>query len=107
MKNFMALTFLVLSFNVFANSNDGTIIEIPYPASQEAYYGGISRVEKAIKEKLTNKAIAVCKTKENIAAIADVEVRISFSLIEVNDEKFEGGYPLASASAEVFCHKKL
>lgn len=108
MKNFFALTFLVLSFNVFANSDEGTAIVVPYPQSQSAYYGGIDRVEKEVKEELIAKAVAVCKSKKNIAAIADVEVKVAFSLIEINDEdKFEGGYPLASASALVFCHKKL
>jgi hypothetical protein len=34
-----------------------------------------------------------------------VEVKVSFQLIDEDSEIFEGGYPLASASATVFCHR--
>lgn len=102
-----ALTLMTLSLNVFAQDPEGTIINVPMPTHHQGYYGTIGSVEKELKEELTNKAIAVCKTRKNIAAIADVEVTVAFSLIEIDETKFEGGYPLASATAEVFCHNNL
>jgi hypothetical protein len=107
MKNILAISILALSFNSFANATEGTAILVPYPTHQTAYYGGISRVEADVLAELKAKAVAVCKTKENIAAIADVEAKFSFQLIEEDNELFEGGYPLASASAVVYCHNKL
>lgn len=105
MKQILALSLFVLSFNVFANTSEGTAIEVPYPTQQRSFYGPISRVEKEVKKDLMDKAIAVCKTKANIAAIANVEVKVAFDLIEIDNEIFEGGYPLAAASAVVYCRQ--
>lgn len=105
MRNIMTLSFLVLSFNVFANPSDGTVVEVPYPTQQSAYYGTIERVESDVKKELMDKAIAVCGTKENLAALSNVEVKISFEVIDLNKEIFEGLYPLAAASAVAHCRK--
>jgi len=105
MKKIVALSILVLSFNSFANSNDGTTITVPYPTQQSAFYGTISQLENDIKKELTDKAIVVCGNKENLAAISDVEVKIAFDTIVINKEIFEGLYPLAAASAIAHCRK--
>lgn len=107
MKSIMALSFLVLSFNTFASSSDGIVIEVPYPTQQTAYYGTIARVESGIKQELTDKAIEVCGTNENVAAIANVEVKFSFEIIKKDKKTFEGLYPLAAASAVAVCRDTL
>lgn len=102
----MTLTFLALSFNSFAaTSREGTVIVVPYPTQQQAFYGRIATVEKDVKAQLMQKAVAVCGTKENISTVADVEVKISFMAIEEDNAIFVGGYPLASASAVVYCYQ--
>ena len=106
MKNIFAISFLVLSFNVFANSDEGTLVHIPYPETQQSYYGGFSDIDEELKTELTAKAIAICGTKENIRAVANVEVKVAFDGINIHKETFEGGYPLASLTAEVFCKKQ-
>jgi hypothetical protein len=107
MKNILALSILALSLNSFASATEGTVVVVPYPTQHGAYFGGIKRVEGEVLADLKAKVLAVCKTKENIAAIANVEVKVSFDLIMEDSDEFEGGYPLASATAEVFCHNKL
>lgn len=105
MKKIMALSFVFLSFNAVANANEGTAIAVPYPTQQGAFYGTISQLDNDIKKELTDKAIAVCGSKENLGAISDVEVKISFDTIVIDKEIFEGLYPLAAASAIAHCRK--
>jgi hypothetical protein len=101
---FIATVFtLVLSLNVFAGAPQDVPVSVPYPSQQQRFYGTIRSVESQIHSELMQKAIEVCKSKENISAIADVEVSFSFQIIEEKKTIFEGGYPLASASAKVSC----
>ena len=101
----MSLLFTVLSFNVFATSNDGVLVTVPYPTNHQSYFGGIRKVEKQLKADLMEKAAVVCRTKEKVSTIANVEVKIAFSLIELDNEQFEGSYPLGSVTAEVYCSR--
>jgi hypothetical protein len=54
MKTIATVSFFILSLNVFANSNKGTIIEVPCPDQQQTFYGGIDRVEADLKLNYTH-----------------------------------------------------
>lgn len=106
MKLVIALSLLTLSLTSFAQQTRSTVVTVPYPQSHQRYFGGIDAVEGQLRSALDAKAMAFCGTKENVAAIADVEVKIAFSLIMKDEpKKFEGGYPLGSVTAEVICHQ--
>ncbi len=94
---------LALSLNVFAGAPQDVPVNVPYPSQQQRFYGTIENLEGQIHSELMQKAIEVCKSKENITTIADVEVSFSFQIIEEKSTVFEGSYPLAKASAKVSC----
>ncbi len=103
MKNFFALVIAALSMNTFASIPEGTPINVPYPTHQERFGGTIRTVELKLKSDLIQEAVEVCGTKENIAAISNVEVKVSFDVIKIEEEQFRGTYPLGAVSALVFC----
>jgi hypothetical protein len=103
MKNFFALVIAALSMNTFASIPEGTPINVPYPSHQERFSGTIRSVELKLKSDLIQKAIEVCGTEEKIAAISNVEVKVSFDVILIEKQLFEGMYPLGSVSALVEC----
>jgi hypothetical protein len=103
MKKILIAAMTILTMNVQA----GTIIHVPYPSHQELFNGTISRIEPQIKAALVQKAIEVCQTQENIAAISNVEAKFSFDVIELKNPIFRGSYPLASASAVVDCRQSF
>ena len=106
MKLLITFSLLTLSLASFAQQTRSTVVTVPYPSSHQRYFGGIDAVEGELRAALEEKAIEFCQTKKNVAAIADVEVKISFDLImEDETEKFEGSYPLGSVTAEVTCHQ--
>lgn len=106
MKVLSALSLLTLSLSSFAQQNPVTTVTVPYPTHHQRYYGGLDAVESHLRSELDKKAIAFCGTKDNVAGIADVEVKVAFSLIMKDEtKKFEGGYPLGSVTAEVVCHR--
>lgn len=101
MKKILIAAISILTMNTMA----GTIIHVPYPVQQERFYGTISRIEPQVKAALMQKAVEVCQTQENIAAISNVEAKFSFDVIELKNPLFQGSYPLASASAVVDCRQ--
>ncbi len=103
MKNIFALVIAALSMNTFATIPVATPINVPYPTQQERFTGTIRNVEVKLKNDLLEKAIQVCGTKENVAAISNVEVKVSFDVILIEKPLFEGMYPLGSVSALVEC----
>ena len=103
MKNFYAFVITAFSMNTLASFPDGTPINVPYPDHQERFSGTILTVETKLKSDLIQKAIQVCSTKENIEAISNVEVKVSFDILQINKQHFKGSYPLAAASALVVC----
>ena len=103
MKKILIAAMTILTMNAMA----GTIINVPYPAHQELFNGTISRIEPQIKAALVQKAIEVCQTQENIAAISNVEAKFSFDVIELKNPIFRGSYPLGSASAVVDCRQSF
>ena len=103
MKKILIAAISILTMNAMA----GTIIHVPYPVQQERFYGTISRIEPQIKAALMQKAVEVCQTQENIAAISNVEAKFSFDVIELKNPLFQGSYPLASASAVVDCRQSF
>ena len=103
MKKILIAAMTILTMNAMA----GTIINVPYPAHQELFNGTIRRIEPQIKAALMQKAIEVCQTQANIAAISNVEAKFSFDVIELENPIFRGSYPLASASAVVDCRQSF
>ncbi len=103
MKKILIAAMTILTMNARA----GTIIHVPYPEHQELFYGTIGRIEPQIKAALMQKAIEVCQTQENIAAISNVEAKFSLDVIELKNPIFKGSYPLGSASAVVDCRQEF
>lgn len=103
MKLLTALSLLTLSLSSFASTEHN--IEVKYPSSHQGYYGTIAEVEKELKADLMKEAVKACGTLANVAAIADVEAKFSFDVIVLDEAKFEGSYPLASATAEATCRQ--
>ena len=103
MKNFFALVIAALSMNTFASIPEGTPINVPYPTHQERFSGRIRSVELKLKSDLIQEAVEVCGTKENIAVISNVEVKVSFDVIKIEEQNFQGSYPLGAVSALVIC----
>jgi hypothetical protein len=103
MKNFFALVIAALSMNTFASIPEGTPINVPYPTHHERFSGAIRNVETKLKSDLMEKAIEVCGTKENISVISNVEVKVSFEILKIEEPQFKGSYPLGAVSALVEC----
>ncbi len=103
MKKILIAAISILTMNAMA----GTIIQVHYPAHQELFNGAIRRIEPQIKAALMQKAVEVCQTQENIAAIFNVQAKFSFDVIELENPIFKGSYPLGSASAEVDCRQSF
>ena len=69
---------LALSLNVFAGAPEDVHVSVPQTTQQQRFYGTIENLEGQIHSELMQKAIEVCKSKENITTIEDVEVSFSF-----------------------------
>lgn len=102
---FMTLFLTVgLTLQTAQASND-RIIEIPL--GRISYYiGGFSTVERQLKAKIVEAALATCQGLENVAFIGEVNISFHLSALDLYNQDssvISGSYPRTGATVAVHC----